>query len=391
MIDKISVQKCVLCGACVNICPVSAISFENPYLDFDYPRINKDTCIHCNQCERVCPIIESKGRLDKEYPVAFAAKSTEESIRARSSSGGVFYELASRMLSDGGYVCGAVFDDEFHVKHIVSNNREDLIRMMGSKYSQSSMGYCYREIQSKLDAGQSVLFSGCPCQVAGLRTFLKKDYQRLVIAELICHGVPSDRMLQAYIKMREKKYGSKLKSLEFRNKAKGWHRSSVRMEFENNRVYIKQKTADAYVNGFLGGVTMKAACYQCPFRNFSAGSDIILGDFWGAEAELPEDDNKGTSAVIVETERGMEMLNKCNIVISPVQVETVVKYNKSLIQSAEQNNQRASFYSYAEKHGLESAIRRYLEESFFQRAKRSGRYLIRCAWYALRGRQKPLY
>ena len=161
MIDKVSVQECAICGACINACPVDAISLDKVHLDFRYPQINEDICIHCNQCEKACPILGNKGKPDEGYPVAFAAKSENDPMRMRSSSGGVFYELADQMLRDGGYVCGAVFDDEFHVKHILSNAKEDILRMMGSKYAQSDVGYCYREVKDVLEKGCKVLFR-CP-------------------------------------------------------------------------------------------------------------------------------------------------------------------------------------------------------------------------------------
>lgn len=391
MIDKISVQDCTLCGACFNACPVNAISFSKEYLDFCYPKIDTDHCIHCNQCEKVCPLLGNKAKAEEGYPIAFAAKSNNESIRLRSSSGGIFYELANQMLQDGGYICGAVFDEDFHVKHIVSNSVDDLFRMMGSKYAQSDMGYCYREIKGKLNAGEKILFSGCPCQVAGLRNYLGKNYANLLLVELICHGIPSDLMLQTYIGMREKKYGAKLKHMEFRNKAKGWHSSSVRMEFENELIYSKLIATDAYMNGFLGSITLKPACYDCNFRNFGAGSDIILGDFWGAEVELLEDDNKGTSAIIVLTQKGMTTLKKCDLELISTDVETVVKYNGNLIKSAELSPKRELFYDYAENNGFTAAIHMYLEENFKQKVKRQGRYFLRCIWYAMRGKGKPLY
>ena len=391
MIDKVSVKDCTICSACFNSCPVGAISFSKDYLDFSYPEINADRCINCNQCEKTCPLLGSKASPENGYPVAFAAKSDDDSVRLHSSSGGVFYELASQMLRDGGYICGAVFDENFHVKHIVSDTQEDLRRMMGSKYAQSNVGYCYREIKSKLKEGHKVLFSGCPCQVAGLRTFLGKDYQNLLLVELICHGIPSDLMLQTYIAMQEKKYGAKLKQLEFRNKAKGWHNSSVRMEFENGRVYSKPITADAYMNGFLGSAFLKSSCYNCHFRNFISGSDIILGDFWGSEAELSEDDNKGISALLVNSGKGMDILDRCNLVVSPANVETIIKYNRNLIQSAKPSPQRNQFYDLSESAGFDAAIQQYLEEKLSKKAKRKGRYALRCAWYAVRGKGKPLY
>lgn len=167
MIDKVSVQECAICGACINACPVDAISLDKVHLDFRYPQINEDICIHCSQCEKACPILGNKGKPSEGYPVAFAAKSENDPMRMRSSSGGAFYELADQMLRDGGYVCGAVFDDKFHVKHILSNAKEDMLRMMGSKYAQSDVGYCYREVKDVLEKGCKVLFSGCPCPGRG--------------------------------------------------------------------------------------------------------------------------------------------------------------------------------------------------------------------------------
>ena len=391
MMDKVSVQECAICGACINACPVDAISLDKVHLDFRYPQINEDICIHCNQCEKACPILGNKGKPGEGYPVAFAAKSENDPMRMRSSSGGVFYELADQMLRDGGYVCGAVFDDKFHVKHILSNAKEDILRMMGSKYAQSDVGRCYREIKDVLEKGCKVLFSGCPCQVAGLRTFLGKEYPNLLLVELICHGIPSDHMLQTYIHMQEKKYGAKLKRMEFRNKANGWHNSAVRMEFGNHRIYSIPYTADAYSIGFLRNITLKSSCYDCHFRNFTAGSDIILGDFWGAEVELSEDDNKGISAILVISGKGMDIIDRCNLALTPANVETVIKYNKNLLCSAAPSPQRSSFYASADTNGLEKTIRRYLEESTIQKLKRQGRYVLRCIWYAIRGKGKPLY
>ena len=218
MIDKLSVENCTLCGSCINACPAGAINFSKKYLDFEYPQIDTSRCIKCNLCGNACPVLSYKYTPKHQQPVALAGMSKNNEVRLNSSSGGIFYELAAQMLRDGGSVCGAVFDENFHVRHIVSNNHDDILRMMGSKYAQSNMGYCFRTIKQKLDSGEKVLFSGCPCQVAGLRTFLSKQYDNLLLVELICHGIPSDHMLHTYIEMQQKRYKSKLKQLEFRNK-----------------------------------------------------------------------------------------------------------------------------------------------------------------------------
>lgn len=392
MIDNISVQNCALCGACINACPVDAIQMKKEYLDFQYPEIDSELCIHCNKCEKVCPVLCEKIRPENGFPIAYAAKSKNDSIRMQSSSGGIFYELASQMLQDGGYICGAVFDEHFHIRHIVSNKKTDLYRMMGSKYAQSDMGYCYREIEKLLERGKNVLFSGCPCQVAGLRTYLGKSHPNLLLVELICHGIPSDRMLQTYIGMQEKKYRAKLKRMDFRNKDKGWHNSAVRMEFENGKVYSEATTIDPYMNGFYKNTTLKTSCYKCKCRGFSTGSDLVIGDFWGAEIEFSRiDDNKGISAVLVNTNIGNIYLNKLSINLVQSDAETIIAYNKNLIESAIPSLQRKAFYSFAEIHTYEDAIKSFLKESARDKLKRTIRFIVRTIWYVVRGKEKPIY
>lgn len=392
MIDKISIQDCALCGACINACPVDAITLSKPYLDFCYPDIDVNRCIHCNECEKACPILGEKSKPEDGFPIAFAARSKDDSVRMRSSSGGIFYELASYILAEGGYICGAVFDEDFHVRHIVSNTQKDLRRMMGSKYAQSDMGFCYRQIKALLDEGEKVLFTGCPCQTAGLRAFLGRDYPELVMAELICHGIPSDQMLQAYISLREKQYGAKLKSMEFRNKDKGWHNSSVRMEFENGKTYQEAMTQDTYMQGYFRCITLRESCFSCRFRNYASGGDLIIGDFWGAEIEAPDiDDNKGISAVIVASKKGNAFLKSIPLPCYPVEIETILRYNQGLVSSFRVGAQRTEFYEYAAKYSLEKAIAIFLQEKLLQKIKRKVRFILRCAWHVAQRKGKPLY
>ena len=392
MIDRISVEQCTLCGSCYNACPVDAISFKTLYLDFLYPAIDNSRCVGCDRCEKSCPILADKQEPESGYPIAFAARTRDEEARRKSSSGGVFYELASEILSEGGYICGAVFDDHFHVKHIVSNTQKDLYRMMGSKYAQSDMGMCFRQIKTLLDEGKNVLFTGCPCQVAGLRTYIGRKHPNLLLVELICHGIPSDHMLQTYIGMQERKYGARLKEMEFRNKEKGWHNSSVRMEFENGRVHSEPMTFDTYMQGYFRGVTLKESCFSCQFRGFKSGSDLTIGDLWGAEISIPDmDDNNGLSAVIVNSEKGTLFLNRSKIIRRQFEIDKILKYNQSLLTSFDEGAQRTAFYAYTEKYDLERAIETFFQETLLQKAKRKFRFFLRYAWYTLQGKGKPLY
>lgn len=392
MIDTVSIKACTLCGACRNACPTDAISYAREHRDFAYPVIDPAKCVGCDRCERVCPVLVPGSRPQEGYPTAYAARTKDEAVRRTSTSGGVFCELASRVLDEGGMVCGAVFDEGFHVRHILSNKREDLARMRGSKYAQSDMGYCYREIKKALGEGVMVLFSGCPCQVAGLRSFLGRDDPRLIMIELVCHGIPSDRLLGAYIAMQEKAYGAPLVKLEFRSKDLGWHRSAVKMEFANGKVYREPIALNAYMNGFLGNCTLKGSCYHCPFRNFSAGGDIILGDLWGAEVSMPHlDDNKGLSAMLVLSGKGQALVERLPLLMEPCELDAVIRNNQSLVRSAEPSSLRESFYASAAERGYAVAIRKHLERGRLFRLKYHVRYRLRCLWYALRGRDKPLY
>lgn len=392
MIDRLAAEKCTLCGSCRNACRSEAISFTRKHLDFLYPQIDTDRCIGCNLCESACPVLTNKSYGKRDEPQAFAAMSRNDETRLHSTSGGVFYEIAMSILSEGGYVCGAIFDENFHVKHIVSDQPEDILKMMGSKYALSDMGLCYRRIKQLLSSGKKILFVGCPCQIAGLKTYLRDDDQLLITAELVCHGIPSDSMLQEYIASKEKKYRSKLKKLEFRNKKMGWHRSAVHMEFLNGKEYTEPITSDAYMTGFLGNTTLKDACYHCLFRGFQSGADLTMGDFWGAEISAKAlDDNKGISAIIVHTPRGQQLLDSSNLKYTPVDLEPVIQNNQNIMVSPKVNPIRKEFYDFAGKNGLQRAIRHYLQEKPLTKLKRKVRFAGRCVWYAVRGKDRPIY
>lgn len=391
MIDKLATKDCVLCGSCVDACPVSAITYERAYLDFCYPKVDPDKCISCGLCEKACPVLSGETPV-REKPRAYAAKNPDGEIRRGSSSGGVFWALAKTMLSRGGYVCGAVFDEEFRVRHMLSNREEEVRRMMGSKYSQSDLTGIHKQIRELLRAGEQVLFTGCPCQVAGIRSFLGREYQNLITADVICHGVPSSTMLRAYLDHQEKKHGSKVGTLCFRDKKHGWHRSSVRLVFCNGAEYCEPITVDAYMKGFLGGIYLKESCYDCRFKEFRSGSDLTLGDFWGAEAVCPErDDNTGLSAVTANSERGNDFFQQCGIDLWEEQVETFVRYNRNLMTPTKRNPNREAFYDYAQARGYSAAIKDQLSEHLQKKICRKGKYWLRCMWCWVRGRKKPLY
>lgn len=393
MIDKISADKCCLCKACAEVCSTGAIIFSKYMDSFYYPEIQTEKCIACNRCEMVCPQLNTLFRDENPFsPKAYVAYSQDENIRKNASSGGAFAELAKVVLHKGGYVCGAVFKDGFHVVHSVSNKPEQVKQMCGSKYAQSDTSGVYKKVERLLKSRKLVMFTGCPCQIAGLRSYLGKEYAELLLVELICHGIPSDEMLQEYITIQEKKYKSKIKNIYFRDKRNGWHRCGVHIYFSNGRQYHSPSMADPYMTGFLKGILMKKSCYQCSFKKNRAKSDITLGDFWGAEVEIPElDDNKGLSAILTHSKKGELLLRDTALKIQSCKLDTIIKYNRNVIEPSKESAQRTAFFLCYKRDGIEKAFKQFLTEHTVDKIIRTTKYYLRCIKAWIYRENKPFY
>lgn len=391
MITQIDIEKCCLCKACSNKCPANAIEYTKKYKGIYYPSINMKKCIGCNLCDKVCPNINvsETSRISRQHK-AFAAMSSDEMIRLRSTSGGVFFEIAKEIIKDSGYVCGTVFDEYFQTKHAITDDLDLVYSMCGSKYVQSDIGLVYRKIKELLSSGYKVMFCGCPCQVAGLNSFLGCSYDNLYLVDLVCHGIPGNEVFQAYLDYRNKNR-RQIISISFRNKKYGWHKSSMNIKYGNGEEYIKPITLDAYMKGFLGNVTLKESCYDCKFRNFSSNSDLTLGDFWGAEVEASQiDDNKGLSAVVVHTEKGMRLLEKASINLVEYDLDTVIRHNRNIVQSPEISTMRDEFFQTADNEGYSKAFFNYLEEKKSEKVKRIIKTCARRIYHSVI-RRKTLY
>lgn len=388
-----TVNSCTLCGSCSNACPTGAISFTKSYLDFQYPQIDAQKCVGCKSCVKKCPVLTD---FNHSVPMsewkAFIAKNTNDEIREKSTSGGVFYAAAQQIIKNHGYVCGAVIDKNFQVKHICSNKEEDIFRMMGSKYAQSNMGNIFQQVQQLIKKGIPVLFTGCPCQIAGLQAFLEKKYHNLILMEVICHGIPSNLMLQNYVSLLSQKKHSKVIQIEFRNKHNGWHSSSVRAKYKNGKTYDKITIADAFMKGMLQNIFLKSSCYACKFRPFASSSDCMVGDFWGAEVEIPEqDDNRGLSVILIHNKTAEEWVNNLGLSIQKYNVENIIKYNMTIIKSPQINNQRETFYKVSKEVGYQKAIDKLLWEKPWQYLKRTVFRNLRAIRNLVKGENKPLY
>ena len=393
MIDKVSPNKCCLCRACFEICPAGAIDFTVSENGFNYPAIDSVKCINCQKCDRVCPEINDTFNVEQGFPVVYAGHSIDDEIRANSSSGGMFFEIAKKVIADGGYVAGAVFLFHFQVKHIVTDDIETVKRMRGSKYAQSDNVGEFNKIKDLLKDGKQVLFCGCPCQVAGLKSFLGNQTENLITIDFICHGIPSQEMLDAYVEYRENKMKSKIVDLRFRDKQRGWHSSCCFCcSYENGKKYFNPITVDPYMKGFLTGYNLKEACYTCKYKNSSSGSDITLADFWGAEALYPKlDDNKGLSAIIVNSDIGLEILDSLNLNLIKIKLDEAIRYNKNYTTPTKMHSQRRAFFDCVNKDGYTKAIESFFCESKSEEIKRKVLYFARCIVHKIRGQEKPLY
>lgn len=305
--DKlVSKQECCGCGACYSICPKNAISMKYDEEGFEYPVIDDKICVNCNSCSKVCPV--QNHVCESEFKVqAFAAYNLKEEQRLQSSSGGIFPLIAEYFLQNGGVVYGAAFTDNFEVEHIGITRMSELKRLQGSKYVQSRLGRIFLDVKDALLDNKIVLFSGTPCQVEGLKSFLIKDYNNLYTIDLVCHGVPSPKIWQRYL---NEEYGiDSITAINFRDKKNGWANydlhisTNVESSHEPNPIAIYKED---YLRGFLKELYLRPSCHKCSFKKIHHVSDITLGDLWGNKTICPEfaDDNKGISAVFVQSKKG---------------------------------------------------------------------------------------
>lgn len=308
-IQKILKDKnkfCTGCSVCHDICPANAIHMEEDALGFLYPAVDADLCTDCGSCKAVCPKLHAYQGNVKE-PDCYAARADDE-IRRVSSSGGIFTVLARHVLAQDGIVCGAAMEKDYAVHHICIEDEDGLAGLRQSKYVQSDTGFIYRELKKHLEDGKMVLFSGCPCQVAGARNYFGED-ANIIYVDLICHGVPSGKMLRDYI--RESFDTDKISGIQFRSKLNGWRADRLRVFFHDGTSQCVPWEESAYEQGFQRNIVLRDGCEDCEFCGKQRQGDITLGDFWRVEEYEPLlNDKKGTSVVLVNNQRGGELLHQ---------------------------------------------------------------------------------
>ena len=356
MIKITDKHKCCGCTACVSVCPKKCISLSEDTEGFLYPVVDSVKCIDCGFCELVCPVLHPVN--NGIEPLVYAAINNDESVRLQSSSGGIFTLLAESVLDRGGVVFGACFDQNWNVVHDYTETKEGLARFRGSKYVQSHVGNSFTQVKSFLDSGREVLFSGTPCQVAGLKNYLRKPYSNLFTVDLVCHGVPSPEVWKKYLQETVcRAYGIKKKNvmnlgeyisdISFRAKDKGWKNFTVKIIFRNGKIEMMPFFENPYMKAFLSNLSLRPSCYACPVKLHHVQSDISLADFWGVNEINPElDDDKGCGLVLINCVEKHWLIDRRNCYFAQHNLDEIIPFNLCIVHSVKEPANRKFFFGF---------------------------------------------
>lgn len=361
---------CTGCAACAATCPVEAITMQPDEEGFLQPNIDLSICTDCEQCREICPVNRQKTNghatvkqdTNGQFPTVWAAWNLNEDIRRKSSSGGVFSALAENVLSKGGVVVGAAFDEQLVLRHRIIDSVADLHKLRGSKYVQSQISpSLYKNIDNLLKKKRIVLFSGTPCQVAGVQNILNKLYDNFYCCDLACMGVPSQLLFQKFLIWEVGQTGNKISKIKFRDKRTGWKSSSLTIHHENGKV--ESSKHNPYQIAFLKRVALRPSCYECIFKGIRRYGDISLADFWGVSKKYPQydQDDKGTSLVFINNDKGKELLEDCRskLFLGSADIDSAVANNPMIVRPAQRPQERDGFYNDLMVLTFNNLIRKY--------------------------------
>lgn len=349
---------CCGCGACAQICPQNCIEMKEDPEGFRYPAIDDEKCIGCRACEKTCPAIH---RWKREGGInVYAAASKDRKLVSESSSGGMFGVLARYILDRNGVVFGAAFDEEMNLIHCEAQREEECAKFHGSKYIQSNTKNTFAECRQYLDAGRYVLYTGTPCQIAGLKQYLHKEYERLLAVEIICHGVPSPAIWRRYIEELEAEAGKKIINASFRYKDEGWNIFRFKTEYEDGGETVIPGVKSPYFAAFLNNLTLRPSCYECRYRIEYSISDLMIGDFWGiGKYSRNFDEHLGVSALFLLSAKGERIFKELQkeLYYEKSDIKNVIPMNGCLRLSVFPNRNRSEVMrSYAEKSSISEVL-----------------------------------
>lgn len=354
-------EECTGCSACASGCPKNAISMQRDKEGFLYPVVDHALCVECGRCTSICPVLQER-KPGEHLPVAFAAWNRDEDIRRDSTSGGVFSLIANYVIEDGGVVFGAALDSKMHLRHIACWSKEELRHLRGAKYVQSEIGDTYQQVRKLVESGRKVLFSGTPCQVDGLYRYLGRRPDGLLTCDLVCHGVPSPGVWEDMADSIQRETGRKLSNVRFRNKVSGWKNSHLTTLFEGGTVNSRPLMQTEFGRAFGRALFLRPSCYRCHYASINRPGDFTLGDFWGLrDDELPEEQQKGVSLLIVNTSKGSHIFDQLPIARVPFPIERAIAGNPRLASPTALCPERTAFFAAYAVEPFEQVRRKYLK------------------------------
>lgn len=358
-------KDCCGCAACQYLCPTNAIHMKSDSEGFSYPSIDYDKCINCNKCNRLCAFKSDSKTLKyikcENEPECYAVKHKSYEVRRNSRSGGIFTALSDYVIQNDGVVYGAITTSELCVTHFRAESATDRNLMRGSKYVQSDISNCFSLIKEDLDNHRKVLFTGTPCQIAAIKTALRKDYTNLYTVDIVCHGVPSPKVWKDYISYIQKKYHAECIEVDFRNKKKfGWPahietlklKKGKRMKIINSRYYSEL---------FYTHLILRPSCSVCPYKSTNHPGDITIADYWGIKKAAPEFfDQMGVSLVLVNGDKGKELFEYVKHELQYKKTELALSMQPPLQKSYPIPPNRDTFWDDYEKLGMEKTLLKYV-------------------------------
>ena len=382
LIEETNKKDCCGCTACASICPKNAITMKEDFEGFLYPVIDKDKCINCGLCDSVCQY-KNKIKRDK-FIKAFSIQNRDGEVLKNSTSGGFFTPLSEIVLKENGYVFGAAFNEKNEVEHIMLTKKEidQVFKFRGSKYVQSNLKDTYKKVKDLLDNDKKVCFSGTPCQVLGLKQYLKQEYENLITVDFVCRSVPSPLFLKKYLEYQKDKYKSDIKEFYFRSKTYGYHSGTLTINFENGKKYTGSNRVDLYNKCFHSDICSRPSCYNCPSKGINRVSDYTVFDSW-QPSKLNNnlvDNDKGYSNLFIHTQKGYNLfMNKISKHFYYYEIDAIeaTKFTGDMVtDSIKMNDTRKKFYKELNEKGFENTVNSFIKVSMADKIFEKSKFIL---------------